>query len=273
MKRDALSILAVLVLSVSVYGGAREQETRSTASSKRMAISVEEISEILKTLETPYSKMKSLSYNAERKRTTVNSETEDSWNFTYRAPSDIRIEYKSPRKRIIVINKRDMWEYLPDQRVAMHTGLSEKSQAERDAIILKVMSRVSVSGLRPGNYGHLVSQVTASEKSGNVLTIKGDQSPPFMLKINTARNAMLVSELYDSDGNLKLKTTCSEHRPVRKGFWMPKTIQAITSNNNQYITDLVHVSEVSIDHDFSDNLFVFKKPENVRVIENSGKKE
>ena len=54
---------------------------------------------------------------------------------------------------------------------------------------------------------------------------------------------------------------------------MPGKIQAITSRNDQYITDIVHISEINVDRDFRDNLFVFKKPGNVRLIESSTRKE
>lgn len=274
MKTRALSIL--VVLSCSIYGGEAKEETVSGSSSHSagvLAVSIEKISEILRVLEAPYGKMKSLSYNAARKRTTSNSEVEDSWSFTYRHPSDIRVEYTSPQRRILVINADDIWEYLPDQRAAMHTDLRQMSKTEKDKAIGKAISPVSVSGLRPGNYNHLLSGVTSSDQSGTIVTIKGEEPPAFLLKVDTEKNALLVSELYDGDGAQRLKTVCSKHKLIYKDLWVPREIRTVTRVKNQYVTDLVKISEISVDHACSDSLFTFKKRGNVRVLESRPKKE
>lgn len=271
MKRKTLSVLAVLILSLSVYGEESGKGSPST-SEQDLKVPLEKISEILKTLEEPYRDMKSISYNAERKRTTLKGKMEDSWSFIYRAPSDIRIEYRSPERRVVIINARDMWEYLPGQRVAMHTDLGNKSQSEKDAAVAKVLARIAVSGLRPGNYDHLLSQVTSSEMAGDILTIEGKKAPRFLLKIDTRKNALLVSEVYDANGKLKLKTTCSEHKRVDKSVWMPGKVVVVTRGNDQYVTDQVYVSEATFEHEFRDDQFVFSKPANVQMMENTGKK-
>lgn len=209
-----------------------------------------------------------LSYTATRSSSAGGKSAEEKWTFRMKAPGSVRIEYFTPVHRFIFITESNTWEYIPAARKALHTDFSAMKESERRETLAAVMAHVAVDGLRVGDSADMLRRVTGitREKDGRCI-IEG-AAPRFVVTIDEARNCLLRSEIYDTKGDLVLRTETSGWTEAAPGVWFPATIAASCRTKDGFARSRTTLADIRVNDNPGDGLFRFVPPAGVAVAEN-----
>jgi outer membrane lipoprotein-sorting protein len=221
-------------------------------------------------LETHFAGATDLRYVVEKTSRMERETTRERWTFSYHAPDQVRIDYQEPSERILIANDTSLWEYIPAARKAMRTQLGKLSAAKRQAVIVSVLGRVSVDGLRLGDYHGMLSRVTqirTDPDQPSVVFVEG-MNPRFVVGIDTGKNVLVSTEIYKPDGALALRTAAADFREAFPSFWFPRLIRATYGTEKGFVTTDTAISDFQADAEAMKDLFYFIPPKGVTVVEN-----
>ena len=222
-------------------------------------------------VESRFSGIQNLSYTVEKTTRSERQTVTERWTMRYQQPDLLRIDYELPVARQVIMSRHDMWEYIPAVRKAMHTPLDKLTDEQRSVFVASVLGRVSVDGLRLGDYQAMLPRVVSMRPGNvdtNVFAIEG-RDPKFILEIDAARCVLLRTEIYDDKGVLKVRTAATDFAEIVPGFWFPKKILATYATGNGYAESSIELTRVRLNEDLPTGVFDFAPHEGVTVIENT----
>ncbi|OVE75210.1 hypothetical protein BVX97_05200 [bacterium E08(2017)] len=229
--------------------------------------SKDSIQQLIAAINQKYDMADSLHYEVQRSTTSQEGTVKDSWTFSYLSPSSIRIDYGKPSPRLIIITRNEIWEYLEEPNAAMRTDLSGSSQSEHAAAFSNVIMRVAIPGLKPGTFDQILSRKFKTSFEDPILTVHREKAPKFKLKIDTEREILLLTEIYNKDGQLEIKSSTSKHKEVAPGFWFPQQIKNTMKTDIGFVSSQVQLSNIAVNRPFPKKHFIFNKPNNLKLIE------
>ena len=226
---------------------------------------------LFRSVESRFDGIRNLSYTVEKTTRSDRRTVTEQWTMRYQQPDLLRIDYELPVPRQLIVNRHDMWEYIPAARKAMHTPLDKLTGEQRSAFMASVLGRVAVDGLRLGDYQGMLQRVVSVRPDGvdtNDCVVEG-RDPKFIVEIDTARNVPLRTETYDNKGTLKVRTVASELAEIAAGFWFPKKLLATYGTANGYVESSIELTHVRLNEDFPADIFDFAPREGIAVVENT----
>lgn len=242
----------------------------AAASWGQSASPAETAATLFQTLETHFAGATNLRYVVEKTSRTERETARERWIFSYSAPDRVRIDYQEPMERTIVANKTDLWEYIPAARKAMCTRLDNLPPAKRQTVTASVLGRVSVDGIRLGDYQGMLSRVTqirTDPDQPSVILVEG-VNPRFVVGIDTGKLVLVSTEIYKPDGTMALRTVASGFIEVFPSFWSPRHIEATYGTEKGFVTTDTTISDFRTDLESIKDLFNFTPPKGVVVVDN-----
>ncbi len=215
--------------------------------------------------------MDSLSYTVKKVSTFKGKQNEERWVFHYKKNGRVRIDYEAPHERLIVLDEKSLCEFIPVLKKAVCTDLASKPKDKADDFIARVMTHVSVDGLRVGNYEELEKKAVSVRKVAyagvDAFLIEG-AGPRYVTYIDPTKQVLLRSEIYDNKGGLVIRTEASRFTEAAKGFWMPKEIHITYHTPDGFVQSKVFLRDIKVDEKVPDELFFFNVPKGTTVIQN-----
>ncbi len=233
------------------------------------SLPVERAERLFSQVEKRFDDVKSLSYTVERVVRMHQAEQKDSWTFRIKQPAGLCVEYSTPHKRRIVTDGTVLWEYIPEIGKAMRTDLTVLNEERRRDVIASVLGRVTVDGIRLGNYQELLKQVVSVSESAedeNVMVVEG-ASPKFFIHIDVSRNVIVQTEVYDGEGRLRIRTRSSGFVEAAPSFWFPQEIGSAQGTEKGMVQGIVRISNIRVDEE-KDESFQFIPSPDIAIVEN-----
>ena len=220
-------------------------------------------------VEQRFEALETLQFTVERTTQSARQQMQERWQFRYRKPGDMRIDYQSPQDRLILVTPGYLVEYLPAVRKAMRTDLARLPAAERTARVGGVLARVAVEGLRVGDVRAMlarVQRVTPDDRQAGAQWVEGE-GPRFRVLVDPARRVVLATELWDARGDIKLRTTAEDFTEAVPGQWFPQRITAVYGTVEGAVTSTVRLSAIRVNAAVDPALFEFAPDKKVTVLE------
>ncbi|MFH0909758.1 MAG: hypothetical protein V1929_13445 [bacterium] len=221
-------------------------------------------------IEQRFKSAQTLQYTVTKVSSSDRQSTEERWQFAFREPGLVRVDYEKPVGRILVLTPAETWEYIPAARQALRTRLDNMSADKRASFVARVLARVAVDGVRIGNYENLqkrVTRVTQPENGTNTWVIEGS-NPKYVIAIDASRNVLLRSDIYKDTGELSVRTEASQFTEIAPGFWYPQAIIASYLTPQGYIVSRFSIRDIRLNATLPEDTFTFTPPEGVAVKEN-----
>lgn len=223
-------------------------------------------SNLLEAVERPYSQIGSLSYSVTRITETSQRKMEEKWTSHFRNPNDLRVDYFKPQKRSFYLHENTLWEYIPEAGKARRTDLTKLNETERKSTLKGLISRTAIPGLRIGDFANMLNQrVTAEEIGSGIILIQG-WDPRFSLEIDSKRNVLLSTAIYNDEGDLTLSTFSSAFKEIVQGFWFPMQIEATQVDEGIAIRSLFHFKGFKANIPIKDDFFQFQPDQKTQII-------
>jgi len=224
------------------------------------------VSNLLTEVELPYSKIRSLSYSVTRTTETRQREVEEKWSFHFRSPNDLRVDYIKPQKRTFYLHENTLWEYIPEAGKARRTDIEKLDDAEKAAVLKGFISRTAIPGLRIGDFANMLNQHVTTKETGKGMVLMQGQNPRFSLEIDSTRNVILSTALYNDKGELTLSTSSSAFKEIAQGFWFPMQIEAVQVGEGIASRSLFRFTSLQANVSIKDDFFRFQPDQNTQVI-------
>lgn len=230
---------------------------------------VPEVERVFAAVESRFASVTGMAYTVERTVQGVRHAATEKWTFRYVAPDRIRVDCLAPDERTLILNGAVMHEYVPAARRALKTDMSRLSAADRQARVARILARVAVDGIRIGNATEMARRATRMDAdSGNpgVCVIQGD-GPRYAVGIDTNRQVLVTTDLFDGEGRLALSTRAADFTEVAPSFWYPKTVCVRAATERGIVESVCRISDIRVNTPISDAAFVFSVPPYVTVDE------
>jgi outer membrane lipoprotein-sorting protein len=228
------------------------------------------VEKLFRETEARFDSAQSLQYTVSKTTRMDRRTVEERWTLFYEQPDLLRVDYHQPIERLLVMNAEDMWEYIPAARKAVRTRLSKLSDEKRTTLLASVLGRVSVDGLRLGDYRDMIQRAVSVRTTGTnseTYIVEG-QDPRFVVEIDASRHALLRTEIYDTKGKLKIRTVSSAFSEIISGFWFPSRIQATYWSAGGYVVSDFSLIEAQVNGIIAPPTFQFTPREGIAVVEN-----
>jgi outer membrane lipoprotein-sorting protein len=223
---------------------------------------------LLGPVEQRFDSVRSLQYSARRESVSGGRTVEESWSLRYRAPDAVRVEHTAGYTRLLVGNTEALWEYVPEARRAVRTDLAGLAPGARAQAVAAVLARVAVDGVRVGDLERFVTHaanVEPSSEQPEVWIIRG-ADPAFRLAVDTNRQVLVSTELFDPDGRLKLRTTASAFCEAAPGFWYPGRVRVESAADDGSIVSTITLSDIRVNAAIPDAVFAFTPPRGTEIL-------
>ena len=220
-------------------------------------------------VEKRFDALQTLQYTVERNTQSARHTMQERWQFRFRQPDNIRIDYQQPQDRVILVTSSNLVEYLPAVRKAMRTNLALMKSTERLQRVGGVLARVSVDGLRVGDTRAMlgrVRQVRQDEQQAGAWWMEGE-GPRFRVLIDAKRQVVLTTELWDARGDIKLRTTAEDFVEATPDQWFPQRLTAVYGTAEGTVTSTMRLSAIRVNASMDPTLFEFVPDKKVAVLE------
>lgn len=224
--------------------------------------------ELFQKVEDRFDKLQSISYTVKRFTASKQQAADDRWLFRLKSPDKVRVDYLEPYSRLIVTDGASLLEYLPSERKALTTDLASLAPEKRTAVLSGVFKRLSVDGLRLGNYQEMLRRavkVTEARLGENKAWLVEGANPRYLVFIGQEKAVLLKTEIYDADGQLILRTESSAMIEAAPGFWLPREIASTTRAPGGFYKTTLSLSDIRVDEAMADQVFRFELPAGVDI--------
>uniref|UniRef100_C6E6V2 Putative outer membrane lipoprotein-sorting protein n=1 Tax=Geobacter sp. (strain M21) TaxID=443144 RepID=C6E6V2_GEOSM len=224
--------------------------------------------ELFKRVEGRFARLQSISYSVKRFSTSKQQAAGDRWLFSFKSPDKVRVDYLEPYSRLIVTDGASLLEYLPSARKALKTDLVSASPQKRAMVLNGALGRVSVDGLRLGNYQEMLRRavkVTPARVGENKAWLVEGANPRYLVFIDQEKEVPLKTEIYGADGGLILRTEASSLYQAAPGFWLPREIASTTRAADGFYKTTLSLSDIRVDEAIADQVFRFDLPAGVEI--------
>ncbi len=226
---------------------------------------------LFKLVEGRFTGLGSISYTVKRTIVSRRQRTEDRWMFRYRNPAFLRVDYLLPHERVIILDEKTLTEYIPELKKAKKTDLSTMTAEKKEQTIGAVMGRVSVEGMRLGNYEEMQKravQVRAVTWAGMDAYLVEGKDPRYLVYIDTSKKVLLRTEIYDKKGGLVIRTEASRFVEAARGFWLPQEIRTAYGTADGFVQSTVVLQDIKVNEGMPDDAFRPAFPKGVEIIPN-----
>jgi len=257
MRNTLLAALRGILLCVAIE--AQSADTNLQAQAQAAFESVEKKFENVRTLE----------YRAERVSMARRQTVTEKWGLRLRQPDCFALDYQKPEERVIVANQASLWEYIPTARKVQHTDLTAMSSEEKSKLMVTILARVSVDGVRLGTYQPMLQRVThvaQDAKDAAMVTIESGK-PGFTVAVDTRRGVLLSTEIYGEKDAPPLQTRASNFLEISPGFWYPQAVEVRYHADGGLVVGRTTLSDIAINKPMADDVFQFVPPKFATVIE------
>lgn len=224
---------------------------------------------LFREVEERFADLSALSYSVKRVSESRAVRAEERWTFRFAKPDRVRIDYREPHERIIIIDAESLWEYIPELRKAVRTDLTRLDKDKRGRLVAEVMARVSIDGLRLAKFDELEKKAVRVRKvswsGADAFLIEG-ADPRYAVYIDRQKKTLLRTEIYDRKGGLTLRTEASSFVEAAQNFWMPREVRATYATQAGFVQSTAALSDIKINDVVTDDLFRFSAPKGVEVI-------
>lgn len=228
---------------------------------------------LFKLVEARFTGLNSLSYTVKRTIVSRRQRTEDRWMFRYKNPAFLRVDYLLPHERVIILDEKTLTEYIPELKKAKKTDLSTMTAEKKEQTLGAVMGRVSVEGLRLGNYEEMqkravkVRAVTWAGMGTDAYLVEG-KDPRYLVYIDANKKVLLRTEIYDKKGGLVIRTEASRFVEAARGFWLPQEIRTAYGTSDGFVQSTVVLQDIKVNERMADDAFRLAFPKGVEIIPN-----
>lgn len=230
--------------------------------------SPQDVLNLLDEIEGRFASLTSLTYQVECLSQNDQQSVTERWRFSYRMPNEVRIDYEAPDPRLIIVNPREMWEYLPQAGAARRTAFAKLSPKKQNELLLQVLSRVEVDGLHPGRLtvkARDFKSVTRPAANSDLWRIDGGK-PRICFEVDPVQKTLRKTEIYDKKGNLVLRTEASDFEEVKPGTFLARHIRCTYGDKGTFVSRRFTLSDIQADGTMDSALFTFNPPERVQVL-------
>ena len=264
MRDKKTMVFPVILADICCLGSIQShgEPQQDSPASKEAAV-------LFKQVEDRFDLVQSLQYTVERASGRAMAESKERWRFSFVNPSKLRVDYEAPLERLIVMNEEVFWEYIPAARKAAKTDLTRLSDLEKQKLVSMTMARLSIDGLRMGNYQTMLDRVVSVkslDRDPNIVVVEGEK-PRFVLKIDKAKKALVQTEIYDEKGLLQVITRAKGFSEVAPGYWWPEEIAAEYETDKGVLIARVHFSEIHVNETIPEKQFTYTPVAGVQVLE------
>ena len=214
-----------------------------------------------------FDKASSLQYQVERKTVAKGVTLVEKWSFACATQGLVRIDYRAPESRVFMADGLVFTEYLPTARKALQTPMTWGG-AVAQARIASVLQRLSVDGLRIGDYERLLDHLTVVEVSSNqpsVLIVEG-RDPRYSIRIDTQRQLLLSFEKRDQKGRLMLSIQTGDFFEAKPGFWMPTKVKTVFLDQEVLGERETTLSDIMVNTPIPKEKLDFTLPDDVTIM-------
>lgn len=227
--------------------------------------------QLFRQVEARFDRLSTLSYAVKRSACSKKQCAEDQWLFRYKKPDQVRVDYRLSYEKVIVSGGTVLTEYIPAGKKALRTDLAAMPEEKRKEILKAAFGRVSVAGLRLGDYEEMVRRAVSVKEvrwgGEDAYRVEG-ADPRYVVYIHKDRNALLRTEIYDKKGNLVVRTDASNFTEAAGALWLPREIKTTYNSPDGFVQTTVLLRDIRGDEPIPDEVFQFEAPPGVSVVNN-----
>jgi outer membrane lipoprotein-sorting protein len=198
-----------------------------------------------------------------------NTTVEESWNYYYKKPDKIRIEYLKPHLRQLALNSDNLVEYIPEIKKAMVFNLNDLDAKEKSEIIQNAFSRVSIPGLRPGE---------VKEGNVNIKRVKLDEfdayfvdnkDPDYQIWVDEKSGALLKHVIFNKKGEVIYLTYGTDFKSFKGDILIPQKIKLVLPDEKEdgkMVTSEVTLNNLKVNEGIKDDLFNIELDNDVEIL-------
>jgi outer membrane lipoprotein-sorting protein len=194
---------------------------------------------------------------------------EEKWNYYYKKPDKIKIEYLKPHKRFLVLNGIKSIEYIPEFKKAQVIDLSKYTDDEKSAFYKKVFYRVSILGIRLGEIkkGSInIKQVKLEDFDAYFVESK---DPDYQFWADAKSGVLLKHIIYDDKGEIVYSTQGADFKKFNGSFLLPQKLKIVLPDEKEdgnIIKSDMLLNNLNINEGVSDDFFDFEIPDDTQII-------
>jgi len=215
----------------------------------------------------------SLTLRVERQTTHRGKTTTERWTLRQKGGSRFRIDCEFPVRRLVVVNERELWEYIPQAKRAARTDLAAMKPEARARFLRGVLGRVAVQGLRfdtGGSGAELISRGSGTLGGRRVHRIecrRPGKGTDRVVRgaIDAERLVLLRCEFLDKNGQVAAVTEAGRVFEAAPGLWLPRQI-TLERFGGHGLTQVAMLRRVEVNAELADDLFEFQPPDGVEVV-------
>ncbi len=213
--------------------------------------------------------IKTMSTNVVRTSFKGNTTVKESWSYYFKKPDKLKVEYKEPHERLLVLNGNSFIEYIPKIKKARVIDLSDYDAKEKASFYQQVFARVSLLGLRLGNMkkGRVsIKKVRFDEFDAFFIDSK---KPDYQLWIDIKTNALLRHVVYNGNGEVMMSTQGADFKMFKGNILLPQKVKAVLPDlekKGEMITSDMSLNNLRVNEGISDTVFEFELPKDVEII-------
>ncbi|MFC1856165.1 outer membrane lipoprotein carrier protein LolA [Thermodesulfobacteriota bacterium] len=216
-----------------------------------------------------YGEIETLSANIVKVTRIDGKEYNEEWNYYFKNPDMMKIEYLKPHERSLVLNKDSLIEYIPEAKKAKYADLSVLEEGDREEFISTAFSRVIIFGLRLGEVMKGDAKISEVELDGRKAYLIDSDKPDYQIWIDVETKALLKQASYDEKGALTYYTKGEDFKMFDGRFLLPKRISAVLSDNEKETVILNYdmvLYKLKVNEDIPDDVFKLQLPDYVDIV-------
>lgn len=222
-----------------------------------------EIQEIVSSVNGHFAQLETFSARVVRNTKSSRGSARQEWKVLLRPPDQIRVEWLGSQPMTFVSSGTEAWYYTPAEKKAVHVRQVDSQTMPRMDLGLNVLPeyiqthRFTLAKEAPKGQWLLIGRPSAP----------ADRIAEIRLWIDQATKCLLRSELYDREGQLRVKTTYSRFRELEQGLQLPGKCTILSYDQGSTLESEMTFLELRVNVRIQDADFRFDPPQGVEVVE------
>ncbi|HBN07958.1 MAG TPA: hypothetical protein DD435_04685 [Cyanobacteria bacterium UBA8530] len=161
--------------------------------------------ELLKRATLDLAEVRDIQFKATRLTTKDGASLREQWKMAFRQPADFRLDFLSPRARVIAADEKEMIEFVPRTKQGLRTSYRSPAFEEAKKGIL---ARVSILGSRLGSLPEILERFDFKVlPEGKNYRIEGRSKKKEKMILWLTPEGLERQELYDEQERLAMRQT------------------------------------------------------------------
>lgn len=214
--------------------------------------------------------LEQIRYGATRVTTQNETRQSERWFYAAEAGGRFRVDYVGDTTRQIICDGAVLWDYVPALGAAQRVELSALPPDERVATLGRVLSKVSVPGVRSGLDAAQMGVVSWGEdvvvagRPARTVIATDDRGGRLSFVIDVERGYLHSSRI-EQNGEFLLLTESFDHRELAPGLWVPSRVVSTSPAPGGKVRAELQLNQVAVGQDLPDHLFEMKLDPAVQV--------